>query len=195
MGIVLASASPRRRNLLSGIVNKFTVKAAEIDESIHKGESFSRACVRLAVAKAKAVAAKYREAIVIGADTIAYIGKRNFRKTDNERQAGRVLSFLSGRTHFVVTGVCVIFPSGKCVKYSVKAAVKMKKYGELELASYLKSGEWRGRAGCYDVSGKGRRLVESIRGEREAVVGLPLKKLRKAIRPSRRPKAAAAPGD
>jgi len=177
MEIVLASASGRRKRLLKSIVKRFSVKPADVNERIGRRESFSTAAVRLAVKKAKAVAKKEKGAIVVGADTIAYIGKKNFRKTDEGRVARGVLSFLSGKTHYVVTGVAVIFPGGRVVKYAVKAAVKMKKLSKKELAAYLKSGEWKGRAGCYDVSGRGARLVACINGEKETVVGLPISRL------------------
>ncbi|VVB99077.1 Septum formation protein Maf [uncultured archaeon] len=182
MDVVLASASPRRRKLLLKIAKRFRVSAANIDESIHSGEPFSKACVRLAEKKAEAVAAKEKGAVVIGADTIAYLGQRNFRKTDDGGKAKKILLFLRGKTHYVITGVCVIFPGGKKVKYSVKAAVRMKKYGEKGLASYLKSGEWKGRAGCYDISGRGKKLVAGVRGEKETVIGLPLRKLRLVLK-------------
>lgn len=176
MAVVLASASPRRRRLLRRIVKRFSVRIAKIGEKIKAGESFSSACVRLAEMKARDVSDG--KSVVVGADTIAYLGKRNFRKTDDRKKARSVLLFLRGRTHCVITGVCILFPDGECVKYAVKSAVKMKKFVERELSSYLKSGEWKGRAGCYDVSGKGAALVESVKGEKETVVGLPLKRLK-----------------
>ncbi len=177
MKIVLASASPRRKRLLARLGKPFSVKMTRIGEKIRSGEPFSSACIRLAEAKARKVAAGKKNAVVIGADTIAYLGKKNFRKAENEKTARRALSFLSGKTHYAITGVAVMFPGGKCVKYSVKASVKMKKLNAKMIDGYLKSGEWRGRAGCYDISGKGRRLVASVRGEKETVVGLPLRRL------------------
>lgn len=181
MKIVLASASPRRKRLLKGIVRKFTVKIARIAEGIHSGESFSHAAMRLAEMKAKKVAAKNADAIVIGADTIAYFGKRNFRKTESEDAARMALSFLSGKTHFVITGVAVLFPDGRRVKYYERASVRMRKLDAREIEAYLRCGEWRGRAGSYDVSGIGRELVANVRGEEETVVGLPLKRLRSVL--------------
>ncbi|MCX8195395.1 MAG: Maf family protein [Candidatus Micrarchaeota archaeon] len=185
MGIVLASASPRRKRLLSRIVRQFKVENAKICERIHRGEPFPAAAIRLAQMKAEKVAKKHRGAVVIGADTIAYLGRRIFAKTKSRQVARRALSFLSGKTHFVATGVCVLFPSGRAVKYCEKAAVKMKRLDKRAIGNYLKTGEWRGRAGSYDISGKGKGLVESVRGERETVVGLPLKRLKKILRQHR----------
>ena len=181
MKIVLASASPRRRRLLAKVVKKFSVRAASINERIRTGESFSSACVRLAEAKAAKVAATEKGAVVIGADTIAYRGKKVYRKTENWQAAGKILRELSEKMHFVITGVAVLFPDGRLVKYSVKASVKMKKLNAKMIEGYLKTGEWRGRAGSYDVSGKGKWLVASVRGEKETVVGLPLKRLRAVL--------------
>jgi septum formation protein len=184
MKTILASASPRRERLLRKLVSRFSVEPAHIDERLRRGESFARACVRLAAAKARAVAAKNPRAIVVGADTIAYLGKKIYRKTDDARVARKILLELSGKAHYVITGVAVIFPDGECVKYPVRASVRMKKLNEKTLARYLKSGEWKGRAGSYDVSGKGRALVERVRGEKETVAGLPINGLRKVLRHS-----------
>jgi len=183
MEIVLASASPRRKRLLKRIVRKFSVKVAKVDERIHAGESFSSAAARLAVAKARKIAVKEKNAFAIGADTIAYLGKKNFRKAVSESEAKNALRFLSGKTHTVVTGVAVVFPNGKCIKYCEKASVRMKKLRELEIENYLKTGEWKGRAGCYDVSGKGKWLMASMKGEKKTVIGLPLKRLKRVLAP------------
>jgi len=164
------------------------MKEAKIVERILPGEPFASAAVRLAEMKARKVAGTESGAIVIGADTIAYLGRRIFRKTENEREARKILSFLSGKTHHVVTGVCVLFPDAACVKYSVGAAVRMKRLEAKTINGYLKTGEWGGRAGSYDVSGKGSKLVECVRGERETVAGLPLRRLRPLLSASSRRK-------
>ena len=182
MHLMLASASPRRKRLLRKIVRTFTVCPSDASERLKRGESFSRACVRLAEAKARAVARKRPGATVIGADTIAYRGKKIYRKTDSFRAARAILLELSGKTHYVTTGVAVLCPGGKCVKYSVRAKVRIKKLTPALLEWYMKSGEWKGRAGSYDVSGKGKKLVGKTTGERETVVGLPLKRLRLVLR-------------
>jgi len=182
MDVILASASPRRERLLARAVRSFSVAPAHIDEGMRRGETFARACVRLAEAKARSVARKNKGALVIGADTIAYRGKKIYRKTDSAREARRILLELSGKTHYVITGVAVVRPDGKCAKHFVRAAVKMKNLTPKMLEWYMASGEWKGRAGSYDVSGKGRKLVASVKGEKETVVGLPLKKLTLILR-------------
>jgi len=184
--IILASASPRRKRLLGKIVRTFEICPARTSERLKKGEGFSRACVRLAEAKAHSVSRKRPRALVIGADTIAYRGKKIYRKTDSARTARAILLELSGKTHTVATGVAVVFPDGRCVKYAVKANVRMKRLDEAMLGWYLKSNEWQGRAGCYDVSGKGERLVARVKGEKETVVGLPIRKLALILRKEKR---------
>jgi len=175
---ILASGSPRRKALLQKIARSFSVQPAGISEWLKRGEGFSRACARLAEAKARNVSRRNKGAVVIGADTIAYRGGKIYRKTDSARTARAILLELSGKTHHVITGVAVVFPDGRCVKYFVKAAVKMKKLEGKLLDWYMESGEWKGRAGSYDASGKGALLIEKIIGEKEAVVGLPLKRLK-----------------
>ena len=178
MALILASASPRRKRLLREIARTFRAMRAGVDERMKRGEGFAAACRRLAREKARAVSAKNPGATVLGADTIAYMGRRAFRKTDDAREARRILRALSGKAHTVATGVCVVFPDGKGSAYCEKSVVRMKKLSARVIDRYIKSGEWRGRAGSYDISGKGRRLVESVRGEKETVAGLPLKKLK-----------------
>ncbi|MFA6328467.1 MAG: Maf family protein [Candidatus Micrarchaeia archaeon] len=177
MDIILASGSPRRERLLRKIAHTFSVLPAKTRERLLPGEPFPRACARLAREKARAVAKKRPGAVVIGADTIAYLGKMNCRKTSSRRAARAILLALSGKTHRVVTGVAVIFPGKKAQAYSVRAEVRMKRLTPKMLDWYMETGEWKGRAGSYDVSGKGARLVERINGEKETVVGLPLKRL------------------
>ncbi len=179
MNVVLASSSPRRKRLLGRLVGGFSVKTADIEEHVGRDEGFARAAVRLAETKARA--AWNGRALVIGADTIAYRGKKMFRKTESAGVARRILTALRGNTHGVVTGVALVFPDGRCVKYAAKARVKMRNWERGEIEGYLRGGEWRGRAGCYDVSGEGEGLVESILGEKETVVGLPLVKLGKIL--------------
>jgi len=178
MDVVLASASPRRKRLLARVLRRFSVVPAHIDERMGRGEGFPYACRRLARAKARAVAKKRPRATVIGVDTVAYFGKMNCRKTGNAARARATLRALSGRAHTVATGVCVVFPDGREVSYVERARVRMKKLTPKLLEWYMKTGEWKGRAGSYDVSGKGKRLVEKITGEKETVVGLPLLRLK-----------------
>ena len=182
MKIVLASASPRRKRLLRRVVRRFRVIPAHVSERLLPKEGFCNAAKRLAEKKARKVAKKVKGAVVIGADTVAYRGNKNYRKTTNRKTARKILLELQGKTHFVVTGVAVFFPDGKCEKWAVKASVKMKKFSKKQMESYLRSGEWKARAGCYDYSGKGKKLVLKVKGEKKTVVGLPIKRLGRILR-------------
>jgi septum formation protein len=182
MKVILASASPRREKLLKRLVRSFSVKPARISERLLPGEPYSRACVRLAKKKASAIAKTEHDALVIGVDTIAHRGKRIFRKTDDAIEAREILRFLSGKTHTVATGVCVLFPNGKHVSYCERAHVKMRHISPKKLSWYIKNGGWAGRAGSYDVSGNGLSLVLGIRGEKETVIGLPIERLKRILR-------------
>jgi len=172
----------RRKRILRRLVADFSVAPANVDERLRRGESFRAACVRLADVKARKAAEKRPNALVVGADTIAYLEKKNCRKTKSRRVAASILRTLSGKWHSVLTGVAIVFPSGKAVKYSVLSRVKMKRLDAGKIAGYLKTDDWRGRAGSYDASGKHAKMViEKIVGERENVVGLPVRRLRKIL--------------
>jgi len=186
MKIILASASPRREKILRKLVGNVLVKPAHIDEKIRAGEGFVRACVRLAKAKAECISDAVPLSLVIGADTIAYKGRKIYRKTDDERAARKILRELSGKTHYVITGVAIAYPSREGVCYYERSSVKMKKLSADEIELYLKAGDWQGRAGCYDISGKGAALVEKVIGEKETVIGLPIKKLKGLLRKAKR---------
>lgn len=178
MNVILASESARRKYLLRKICRRFRVIPAKTKETVGKNENPAEAAERLARLKAFKVASKHKDSLVVAADTIAYFGKKIFGKTQTIKKAKTTLSFLSGKVHRVSTGVAIVFPSGKAISYTVTAKVKMKKLGEELIKRYIQSGEWKDRAGCYDISGLGKCLIEKVWGEREAVVGLPLKRLK-----------------
>ena len=174
-GLVLASASPRRLALLAQIgIEPDAVDPADIDETPLKGE-LPRACaLRLAEAKAAAVAARHPGALVLAADTIVACGRRILPKADDEEQARACLALLSGRRHRVLGGVCIVAPGGRRVCRLVTTAVAFKRLSEAETAAYLASGEWRDKAGGYAIQGRAAAFVRQISGSYSNVVGLPL---------------------
>lgn len=184
MKVILASSSPSRKKLLSQIIKNFEIKPANIKEKIMHNENFVSACKRLAYDKARSIHYKNPQSIVIGADTIAYRGKKMYEKTDNEKTAIKNLMELSGKTHTVATGVAVLFPNGKKIIYHAKAKLKMKKMKESQIKKYIKSGKWKGKAGSYDISDESREFFSEIRGEKSAVIGLPLRRLKKILKKS-----------
>jgi septum formation protein len=173
--LVLASASPRRLDLLRQIgVVPDRVAPADVDESVLKNETPRIHAERLARAKASAGAASAPDAYVLGADTVVCVGRRILPKAEDEAQAKACLALLSGRNHRVLTGVAVAAPDGKLTSRLVETTVTFKRLTGEETALYLASGEWRGKAGGYGVQGLAGGYVTGIKGSYSAVVGLPL---------------------
>ena len=170
--LVLASASPRRRALLAQIgIRPDTVSPAGIDETPRPGELPRPYARRMAAEKAAAAAEP--GAFVLAADTVVSAGRRILGKPEDPAEAERYLRLLSGRRHRVATAVCVIAPERRAERL-VETRVKMKRLGEAEIAAYLRSGEWRGKAGGYAIQGIGAAFVPEIFGSYTNVVGLPL---------------------
>jgi nucleoside triphosphate pyrophosphatase len=173
--LVLASASPRRRELLAqlGIVPD-TVDAPDIDETPLPGELPFAHARRLAVAKADAVAPRHPQAYILAADTVVACGRRILPKADTRVTAESCLKLLSGRRHRVIGGLCVIAPTGKRVVRIVTSQVVFKRLSADERAAYLASGEWQGKAGGYAIQGRAAAFIAWISGSYSNVVGLPL---------------------
>ena len=173
--LVLASASPRRRALLEQIgYAPDVVEPAELDEAALPGELPEAHAARLARAKAEAVAARHPGAFVLGADTVVACGRRILGKAETEESARRCLTLLSGRRHRVLGGVTAIDPSGRAVSRLVRTAVTFKRLSADEVAAYLASGEWRGKAGGYAIQGRAAAYIRFVGGSYTNVVGLPL---------------------
>ena len=173
--LVLASASPRRVELLAlvGIVPD-RIEPADIDETPHKHETPPRLAARLARAKAAVVAERAPETVVLAADTVVAVGRRILPKAELVDEASNCLRLLSGRSHRVFSGVCMITPSGKVREKLVETRVRFKRLSREELESYLASGQWRGKAGGYAVQGLAGSFVVKLVGSYTNVVGLPL---------------------
>jgi septum formation protein len=173
--LILASASPRRLELLAqlGIVPD-AVEPATLDEAPLAGETPARCAVRLAEAKARAVAARHAGACVLGADTVVACGRRILPKAERESEARACLALLSGRRHRVLGGVCAIAPDGRARRRVVTTIVAFKRLTAGEIAAYLASGEWRGKAGGYAIQGRAAAFVRFMSGSYSNVVGLPL---------------------
>ena len=173
--LVLASASPRRLDLLAQIgLIPDAVRAAEIDETPLKNELPSDLAQRLANAKALAVAAAAGGDFVLAADTVVARGRRILPKTETEAEARACLTLLSGAAHRVYTAVVAVAPGGRSAARLVETRVRFKRLSPQDIAGYLASGEWRGKAGGYAVQGLAGRFVIALHGSYSAVVGLPL---------------------
>lgn len=173
--LVLASASPRRMDLLRQVgLTPDAVLAAEIDETPLKTETPRQTALRLAIAKAAKVAAVHPDAYVLAADTIVAVGTRILPKVETEAEGRKCLELLSGRAHKVLTAVAVAAPDGRVVKRLVETRLHFKRLTPAEIDAYLKDGEGIGKAGGYAIQGRAGAFVMSIQGSYPAVVGLPL---------------------
>lgn len=171
--LILASASPRRLELLAqiGIVPD-RVSPTDIDETRRKDESPRELALRLA--REKAAACPGEGAYVLAADTVVALGQRNLEKAADEAEAAAFLRLLSGRAHQCITGVAVRAPDGRMASRAVLARVKMKRLTQAEIAAYVASGDWKGKAGGYGIQGPAGAFVTAINGSYTAIVGLPL---------------------
>ena len=173
MRLILGSASPRRRELLAQIgVTPDEVRPADIDETPLKGEPPRDYALRLASEKAAAVAAG-EDDLVLTADTVVAVGRRILGKPADEAEAVRFLLLLSGRRHRVITGVALRL-GDQVWSRRVEAQVKFKRLSDEEVSAYIRSGEWRGKAGGYAIQGICAAFIPWISGSYTAVVGLPL---------------------
>ncbi|MFL5267258.1 MAG: Maf family protein [Stellaceae bacterium] len=172
---MLASASPRRLELLRqvGIVPD-VIDPANLDETPRKGELPATHAVRLAKEKARAVIPRHPGAFILAADTVVACGRRILPKTEDEASARFCLELLSGRRHRVHGGIALASPDGRLVLRRVDSQVAFKRLSEPEIAAYLRSGEWCGKAGGYAIQGQAAVLVRWVCGSYSNVVGLPI---------------------
>lgn len=187
---MLASASPRRLTILRGIGVEPTVVAAAVDERPLDGEKPVDLVERLALAKARSVAAAIGDdaveggRVVVGADTVIDLDGVTLGKPADRAEGERMLVRLAGRAHLVRTGVAVIADAGRgTVEASAVTTtdVVMRPYGADEIAWYLDSGEYEGKAGAYAIQGLGSLLVDGIEGSYHNVVGLPVTTLDRLV--------------
>lgn len=179
--LVLASASPRRLALLAQVgVDPDALRPAEIDETPRKGEMPRGLVLRLARAKAEAARDQIAndrdiaDSFVLAADTIVSIGRRILMKPQFMEEAVASLQLLSGRSHRVLSGICLITPDDKMRTRIVETRVRFKHLSRAELEAYIASREWRGKAGSYAIQGLAGVFVQKIIGSYTNVVGLPL---------------------
>ena len=183
MRLILASASPRRLDLLAriGVVPDFIVPA-DIDESVPPGELPRVHAERLALEKAAAVAALEPDALVLAADTVVAVGRRILPKVEDEATLRKCMALLSGRRHRVLTGVALALPGGEMRSRLVETMIAMKRLSAEEIDYYASHGEWRGKAGGYALQGYGEVYVRHLAGSYSNVVGLPLAETRHMLK-------------
>lgn len=175
---MLASGSPRRRDLLARAGVRFDVQPADVDESQHCGESPRALAVRLAREKARAVAARIGRdgrCVVLGADTIVVVDGDVLGKPDDAAHALALLRRIMGRRHRVLTGVALVLDDGALAgEFCVESEVVMHPAPDEALRRYVETGEPLDKAGAYAAQGEGRRLIERIEGSETNVIGLPM---------------------
>lgn len=181
MRLILASASPRRLDLLARIgVVPHAVVPAEIDETPRKGELPAHYACRMAAEKAAAV--REPGSLVLAADTVVAAGRRILPKAEDEAEARRILSILSGRRHRVLSAVTLLDGDGKARHRLSTTMVALKRLAADEVEAYLASDEWRGKAGAYAIQGRAEALVRTVSGSHSGVIGLPLYETRALLR-------------
>lgn len=173
MPLILASASPRRSQLLRSAGFSFIVHAAHVAERPLPNEQPVQYAQRLASDKAHAVYATYPDNAVLGADTVVVVDERLLEKPQDAQDAARMLRLLSGRAHQVITGVCLLAPGFEQIDAEI-TEVRFSKLSEIEISGYVDTGEPMDKAGAYAIQGLASRWVERIDGCYFNVVGLPV---------------------
>jgi len=176
--LVLASASPRRQELLRNAGIPFTVQAADVDETPLAAESAQACAERLARAKALAISKTRPYDVILGADTVVVVDGAILGKPLHEADAARMLRLLSGRTHEVITAVCLVKPTAggppTVATSSETTRVTVSEVSEDEILAYVGSGEPMDKAGAYAIQGMASRWIPRIEGDYSNVVGLPV---------------------
>lgn len=181
MKTILASASPRRQELLRYITPEFEVMPADVDETLPEGIPAEESAEFLAVRKAVHIAKQYPDSVVVGSDTVVIIDDEILGKPENESDAERMLKKLSGRVHKVITGVCIACGK-RTFSFSESTDVKFYTLTDDEIREYIATGDPMDKAGAYGIQSEGCVLVEKIDGDFFAVMGLPVARLKRAMK-------------
>lgn len=178
--IILASASPRRQELLELICKDFTVCVSDVDETVPEGIPLYSQPEYLAGLKAKSVAEKYPESIVIGADTSVFADNMVLGKPKNEEDAFKMLSSLSGKKHLVITGCAIVF-GDEVHSFSVTTEVEFYELSNEQILDYIQTKDCMDKAGSYGIQTGGVFFVKGINGDYNNVVGLPVAELKRQL--------------
>ena len=186
--LILASASPRRRDLLEQIhVIPDMILPADIDETPLVGELPRQYALRIARAKGDAIHSKKdvqnADHFIFSADTVVACGRRILPKTEDEKTARECLTLLSGRRHRVYGGISLITPEGKCHNHCIQTVVQFKRLDRTDIDAYINTGEWHGKAGGYAIQGFAAAFISFVQGSYSNVVGLDLFKTAQLLKP------------
>ncbi|MCL4671423.1 MAG: septum formation protein Maf [Sphingomonadaceae bacterium] len=179
--LILASASPRRRELIARLgIEPAGIAPADIDETPRKAELPRDYARRMA--REKALAAASADAHVLAGDTVVAVGRRILPKAEDEATARHCLELMSGRRHRVLSAIALLAPDGTLRERLSETIVVFKRLAPDEIAAYLASGEWQGKAGGYAIQGSAEGLIRRIDGSHSGVVGLPLHETRALLK-------------
>ena len=173
--LILASASPRRKELLATLgITGFSIAPADIDETPRKAELPLEYVKRVAAEKAYTVAQPHTGAFVLAADTVVACGRRILPKAEDEKTARACMQLLTGRRHRVYTALTLITPAGKALHTHSMSIVMFARLSIRDIDAYIAAGEWNGKAGGYAIQGAAQAFIPWIRGSYSGIVGLPL---------------------
>ncbi len=178
--IILASQSPRRRELMTKCNLPFDCVAADVDEHFDLSDGLEKAIINVACKKAEAVFNKYPDSIVIGADTIVTINNKILGKPRDERDAFEMLQLLSGKTHRVLTGVCIL-SNDKQECFCETSCVEFYPLTEAQVTDYIATGEPMDKAGAYGIQGQGALIVKGIIGDFYSIMGFPVARVYRSL--------------
>lgn len=181
MNVILASASPRRKQLLSRIFSDFEICPSSADETVPKTVRSYEYAEYLAVKKAEDIAEKNKNSLVIGCDTVVISGNNILGKPQNRNDAYDMIKMLSGKKHQVMTGICLCL-NGKSISFSCRTDVEFYNLSESEIQEYISSDEPYDKAGAYGIQGAGGLFVKRIDGDFYNVMGLPVAELNRRIK-------------
>lgn len=172
--IVLASSSPRRKELFDKYRLDFIVDYVETEEKHDDSLTLCQQLEKIAANKARPLKKKYPDSIIIAGDTMVTINQQMLGKPKNRDDARKMLNSLSGRQQLVISAVCII-DHDKEITFNDGTLVKFKKLSSQDIESYLDSGEWQNKAGAYAIQGIGKEFVEKVQGDIETVIGMPMR--------------------
>lgn len=176
--LLLASASPRRKEILDSMKLRFSAQSADIDETPLQGETPKEMVQRLALAKAEAVAVQQKKSLVLGSDSIVAINGRIIGKPEDADHAAKILKSLSGLTHEVITGVAFVHVAENLREVSFcSSSITFHELDDKKINEYIAIGEYKDKAGGYAIQGHGTELVKSYSGSFSNIVGLPVREL------------------
>lgn len=173
--LILASASPRRVDLLAQIgITPDEIIPADIDETPLKNEHPRDLAKRLCIQKAQKIYEQHKDAFILAADTTVACGQRLMDKPKDADDARRILNILSGRRHRVYGGICVITPTAKTITHLCDTLVMSRRLSKEDIESYIQSGDWEGKAGAYAIQGVASTFIKYIAGSYSNIIGLSL---------------------